>query len=341
LTNKRLLFGHDEAIVNSIRTLLSGRDLPLYRIMSYQFGWVNEDGREQTSNGFPLVHGELCMEVAKALSARREVALSHAAAIELSHKFWQVHVDVADGNPDRNGRPSVWWTWGPAQAINAGDGMHAMARLALFKLRDLGVHSEQIAASVGVLDAAIVLLCEGEYLEISFQERPVVAIDNYLEMAERRSGALMGCASRLGVRAAQLDDSIIGDGLQAFGSHLGLVRHIVDDYALFWGLGERDQTQQGRLQSKKKTLPVVHALTHGGATTKRRIGEIYMKRILEPTDADHLSELLDEAGSRQFTLDTANRFHSKASQALIDLGLNDSGSGLKSALGELAEVPKS
>jgi geranylgeranyl diphosphate synthase type I len=178
-------------------------------------------------------------------------------------------------------------------------------------------------------------------LEISFQEQPVVAIDSYLEMAERRSGALMGCASRLGVCAAQIDDRIIGNGLQAFGSYLGLVRHIVGDHALFWGTGERDQIQQGRLQSKKKTLPVVHALTHGGAAMKRRIGEIYMKRILEPTDADYLSELLDEAGSRQFTLDTANQFRSKASQTLIELGLNGSDSGLKSALDELAEVPKS
>ena len=52
----------------------------------------------------------------------------------MSLAFLQIHDDVQSGSPQRAGRDTVWWKWGPAQAINAGDGMYAMARVALFRL---------------------------------------------------------------------------------------------------------------------------------------------------------------------------------------------------------------
>ena len=61
-------------------------------------------------------------------------ALPAATAVEFVHHFSLIHDDIQNGNPDRDRRPAVWWHWGPGQAINAGDGLHALARLALFRL---------------------------------------------------------------------------------------------------------------------------------------------------------------------------------------------------------------
>ena len=56
-----------------------------------------------------------------------DVALPAAAAVELVQGFTEIHDDVQGGIPTRDGRDAVWWVWGPAQAINAGDGMHGWA----------------------------------------------------------------------------------------------------------------------------------------------------------------------------------------------------------------------
>ena len=60
-----------------------------------------------------------------------ERALPAAAAVELLHGFSLLHDDVEDGSERRRGRKAVWTFAGVPQAINAGDGMHTLAHLAL------------------------------------------------------------------------------------------------------------------------------------------------------------------------------------------------------------------
>ena len=309
-------------------------------MMAYQFGWVDENGNQSEAAPAPLVHGRFCLEVAETLGGDPRTALPYAVAIELLHNFLQIHVDVEDGNTERQGRPSVWWAWGPAQAINAGDGMHAMARLALFQLSGLGVPPASVTASLRILDEATVQLCEGEYLDITFQEKPRVSVDEYLDMASRRSGALMGCAARLGAFSAGEGGDRAVIPLEQFGTQLGLAGHIISDHTLIWGRGGRDQAQQGRLASKKKNLPVVHALSSGEPAMKRRIGELYMKRILDTTDIEALAGLLDAAGSEQFTLAAVEQTRARAEDALLSAGLDEAAVGrLRAALDELAPAP--
>ena len=64
----------------------------------------------------------------------------------------------------RGERETVWWKWGPAQAINAGDGMHALARLALFGLQDAGLSAGSTFRAVQILDEAGLRTCEGRFL---------------------------------------------------------------------------------------------------------------------------------------------------------------------------------
>ena len=97
-----------------------------------------------------------------------------------------IHNDIEDGNTERAGRPSVWWNWGPAQAINAGDGMHAMARLALFGLSEKDVDPKRVASAIRALDEAAVKICEGEYADIANQERMSMTVASYLEMVDDR-----------------------------------------------------------------------------------------------------------------------------------------------------------
>ena len=109
---------------------------------------------------------------------------------EFLHQSMTVHEDMQMGDPRPNGRASVWWVWGPAQSINVGDGLHAMARLATLSLEAQGLSPEETLATVRLLDDAALRFYEGQFLELSFQERieerenhvlpRVIAIDDAL-----------------------------------------------------------------------------------------------------------------------------------------------------------------
>src|SRR5205823_13118192 len=79
----------------------------------------------------------LCTLVYEAITGDPSAALPAAAAIELVHNFTLIHDDIEDQDPARHHRPTVWSVWGVPQAINAGDGMFAVSRLALQRLRGL------------------------------------------------------------------------------------------------------------------------------------------------------------------------------------------------------------
>jgi geranylgeranyl diphosphate synthase type I len=249
-----------------------------------------------------------------------EATVPYAVSLEILHNFTLIHEDVEDGNTERNGRPSVWWTWGPAQAINAGDGMHAMARMSLFELVESGEPIEKISEAVRALDLATVSICEGEYVDITMQEQITLSVDRYLKMVDERSGSLFG-ASAL-VAAIALDMPEQSEALSRFGRISGAARQIAADYVLFWGGEDRDAVQHGRLLTKKKSLPVVHAIATASPTLKRRLGDIYVQRVIDPAKVGEITEILDEAGSKEFTLEVIERLLTEAADSLAGTGLD-------------------
>ena len=126
---------HAESIEMELKSAVTGRgELALYRMMAQHMGWLDELGEPVESRADLRVHPTLCVLACEALGGEPASAMPAAAAVELVFRSSQIHGDIQDGVPERYGRPTVWWTWGPAQAINAGDGMHALARLSLLRL---------------------------------------------------------------------------------------------------------------------------------------------------------------------------------------------------------------
>lgn len=311
-----------DALEKSLKDFVSSRELPLYRMMSFQLGWVDENGEPAVMPPPTRLHGQFALAVAAALGSDASAVAPYATAVELLHNFALIHEDVEDGNTERNGRPSVWWTWGPAQAINAGDGMHAMARLALFSLTDQGERHEKVSTAVQALDRATVLLCEGEYLDITFQEQLALSPEKHLHMVSSRTGALFGCATETaGIAAGRSGEEAAA--LFRFGQLAGTARQVAIEHSLFWGREKPDQVQYGRLLAKKKNLPVSHALATASPSVKRRLGELYMQRVIDPARAGEIKELLEEAGSREYTEETVRRLISEAGDAVTAITADD------------------
>ena len=201
-----------------------------------------------------------------------------AAGIELVYNFTLVHGDVQSGRPDAVDRPSIWWVWGPAQAINAGDGLHALGRTTTMRLAQRGVPPQQVLQAVQSLDRACLVLCEGQYMDLEFQDRILVTADNYLDMVSRKTGALTGCSAEAGALAAGSGRDCCAR-FRDFGATLGMAWQISRDVQDLWGRQGDAMTASNVLQ-KKKSLPLIHALETAPVATKRELGNIYLKRVL-------------------------------------------------------------
>lgn len=316
-----VLAGLQEPIEAELRSLISTRQEPLYRMMEYALGWVEQDLTPRPGPGPLRLHASLCLLTGQVLGTTVPQALPAAAAVELVQHYSLVHDDIRDGNPDRDGRPTVWWLWGPAQAINAGDGLDALARLALLGLGSRGMGPERVLSAAGLLDRASLCLCEGQYQEANFQEQLQVSGTAYLRMAENRAGALMGCALELGALVARVDEPRLPH-YQKAGQKLGLALQIQRDLWELWG-GAQGKSPAGELLNKKKSLPVVYALETAPAQTKRELGTFYLKRVLDPKDVPRVLELLDAAGSRRYCQEEVERAKQEALGALAQAGLAD------------------
>lgn len=306
-----------------LQDIVNSRSVPLYRMMAYHMGWNDAQGLTDTPVYKDRVHGVLSLLACMAVGGELEMALPAAAAVELLDNFTEIHDDIQSGNPQRENRDAVWWVWGPAQAINAGDGMHALARLALFRLLDRKVSPETTFKAVQFMDEASLDTCEGRFLDLEAQERIDLSVDAYLKMARGKTGSLLSCAMKLGALVGSGDDSVI-EAFDTCGSKLGVAMQIRADLREIWGDGT-DAAPSAEVMNKKKLLPVVYALEKATISEKRQMGDIYFKRVLEPQDVVKLRELLESLGVRDACQDMAEQYFSDALNALDMQGVSPEG----------------
>ena len=320
-----------QGVEAELRDVFEGREGFLYNLLRYHLGWVDQQGQPEDGGTALHFQGAVALVACEALGSDFQAALPASAGVELVHHFTLVHGEVQAGRAESVDRPGIWWVWGPAQAINAGDGLHALGRAAMMRLSARGLPADRVLRAVRSLDQACLLLCEGQYMDLEFQDQMMVNSGPFLDMVSRKAGALTGAAAEAGALAAGADDAHC-QALHTVGVKLGSAWQIARDIDDFWG--ERgDAVTASNIIARKKSLPVVHALEHGSVAAKRELGAIYMKRVLETEDTARLVSILEETGSRVAANETGRRMAEQGLAAASDAGI--SGDGLD-ALRELA-----
>ena len=148
----------------------------------------------------------VCLRCCEAVGGDWRAALPAAAALELLHNFTLIHDDVEDESRQRHGRETLWSLWGQAQAINAGDGMFALAQVALIRLRDQGQPPARVLRANQMLAEATLRLCEGQHRDLAGANERGLAAGNereitpedYLEMIEGKTAALLAASAGIG-----------------------------------------------------------------------------------------------------------------------------------------------
>ena len=286
---------HYSSMVDTeLERVIADRDLPLYSMMKYHLGWLDSEG--MPSAAAPRNLGALCLASSVSLGGPAERALPTAAAIEFVQNFCEIHDDIQSGKVGRNDRDSVWWKWGPAQAINAGDGMHALARLALFGLHEHGVGAEGVFEAVKLLDNAGLETCEGRFFDLEAQERLDITSDAYLKMASAKTGSLYACAMEFGALACDAI-SETRSAMSNSGRNLGIAVQIAEDLRQLTSTMDAESPPSDDFMNKKKLYPVVKAFEMASASERRALGDHYFKRVLEPSDVRRISVIVNDLGA--------------------------------------------
>jgi geranylgeranyl diphosphate synthase type I len=293
-----LLRRHREAVLAEMKALLAGRGAPLYGMMRYHLGLAGPRGEPTAARAGKMLRPALCLLSCEAVGGQRRRAVPAAAAIELIHNFTLIHDDIEDASQSRHGRDTVWRVWGEARAINAGDGMFALAHLALHRLLDGGVAAAQVLEAARLLDEATLALCEGQHLDLEFEERLDVTCDDYLTMVSGKTAALMGAATSVGALVGGASQDVVG-AFKEFGSSLGLAFQIRDDVLGIWG----DAVETGKpagddIVARKKSFPVACALERASEDDGRSLRDIYGAGTVSPEGVAEVLAVLERCDAR-------------------------------------------
>jgi geranylgeranyl diphosphate synthase type I len=281
------------AIEQSILRLLEHKPDGLYQMVRYHFGWSDEQGRPLPRALGKAIRPTLCLLACEATGGAWERALPAAAALELVHNFSLIHDDIQDGDQERHHRPTVWAQWGQAQAINAGDAAFALSGVAVQQLREQGFPDETVLHIWQLLNVATLRLVEGQYLDLTFEQRLDVTVEEYLGLIGRKTGALIETAAHIGALLGTNDSTFISH-LRWYGQALGLAFQIGDDLLGIWGTpAETGKPVAADIRRRKKSLPIIYALQGASPWDKARLAALYQQREQTTFTDEEVQRILD------------------------------------------------
>ncbi|MPZ12907.1 MAG: polyprenyl synthetase family protein [Chloroflexi bacterium] len=289
----------------------------LYDMLRYHLGWLDDAAVPNPGSTGKRLRPVLCLLAAESVGGDWCSALPAAVAVELVHKFTLVHDDIQDASPLRWHRETVWMKWGTAQAINVGDALLIVAEQALTETPPTLSPGTTLGA-LRILNRACRAVCEGQYLDLRWEHRPAVSVEDYLRMIDRKTARLFACAAELGALCAGASIEA-QEACRRYGSALGMAFQAVDDVLGAWGL----ETETGKssdldVSRRKKTLPVVLGLAAPPSPHADRLRDLFaMDRELTVDETAEATRILEDLGAREQAASMARQFREEAFSHLV------------------------
>ena len=219
----------------------------------------------------------LCAACAEACGAPRAAALFPAAAVECLHTYTLIHDDLPcmDDDDLRRGVPTCHKVYGEAIALLAGDALQALAfelaaqtpGAALDVVRELA----DAAGSVGVVGGQVEDML-GEHLP------PDEARLRFIQ--QHKTGDLIVCACRMGVRAAGGSPAALA-AATSYAAALGEAFQIADDLLNETSTAEQLGKAVGTDAAREKTTAVS---VYGLDGAKKRLRELVAEALAALAD---------------------------------------------------------
>jgi geranylgeranyl diphosphate synthase, type II len=235
-------------------------------------------------------------------------ALYPAMAIEVFHNFTLVHDDIMDNAPLRRGKETVYKKWNSNIAILAGDTMFAMAYQYAVK-----TDPELIPDILGVFSQAAIEVCEGQQLDMNFENLELVTIDDYLNMIRLKTAVLLGASLKIGAITAMADAQSIKD-IYDFGIHLGIAFQLKDDLLDVYGNEQKfGKMSGGDIAANKKTYLYLKALELADIQQREELSLLYKTQPENPEEKIvRVKEIFNSLQIENYVSNVMEEFYEKS-----------------------------
>ncbi len=237
-----------------------------------------------------------------------------AAALELFHNFTLLHDDIMDNADVRRGRASIHSKWGANTAILSGDAMMIWAYRLLEGVPNLGKVLHEF-------NKLAIEVCEGQQMDMDFEDRGDVSLDEYMEMIRLKTAVLIAGAAKIGAIVAGASEKDC-EAVYEYGVQLGLAFQLQDDYLDTYGTPEvLGKNIGGDIAEAKKTFLTITAMNEAGEATRRAIlntfsdhGHSLAQRVAR------MKTIYNSLDVPAITLGAVERHLSAAAKALDSIG---------------------
>jgi geranylgeranyl diphosphate synthase type I len=266
-----------------------------------------EASRHLVDSGGKRLRPSMLLIAAEACGGDVSLLYPAAVSIELIHNFTLIHDDIMDNADVRRGQQAVHKLWGESGAILAGDTLYSKA------FQVLGMTTarpELILGAMNMLSRTCTDICEGQWLDLEFEERERVSEGEYMEMIEKKTGVLYGASACMGALLAGASEEKVR-AMDEFGRMTGMGFQLQDDVIDLTAPEKvSGKRRGGDLIEGKKTLIMIHAFANDVKV------DVFGRKDATPEQIEKAILVLQKSGSIEYARSRAEEMVIKGKQAL-------------------------
>ena len=248
-----------------------------------------------------------------------EEAINPAIGVEVFHNFSLVHDDIMDEAPLRRGKSPVHIKWNLNMGVLSGDIMFAQANSLIS-----GCFPHHVKEVVQLYNKTAIEVCEGQDLDLEFEKRENVSIEEYIEMIRLKTAVLVACALKIGaiIGNANLNDSEL---IYDFGINLGVAFQIHDDILDIYGNQQAFGKQVGGdIIEGKHSVLLIAAKTQSNKEQLLKINELLNNSSLaNDKKVQEVTNIYNQLNVKEIASLMQDQYYKKALNAIEQLTLSE------------------
>lgn len=247
--------------------------------------------------------------------------INPALAVEVFHNFTLMHDDIMDEAPIRRGKPTVHEKWNNTVAILSGDTMMVKAYDQL-----LTGPQDSLFSAIQKFNKCAVEVCEGQQLDMNFEEYETVTEEQYIEMIRLKTAVLLGFSLEYGGLLAGMKEDELGK-LHAIGEKAGIGFQLMDDLLDVYGDKAKFGKQVGGdIVSNKKTYLLIKALELANETQRKELDRWLSAKDFDISEkVEAIKNIYEELDIFELTQGKMNEYYDEAFSLLDGLDAREEG----------------
>ena len=238
-------------------------------------------------------------------------AMPQALALEVFHNFTLLHDDIMDEAPLRRNQETVHTKWNVNTGILSGDAMLIKAYQLLSATAP--VYLPEILT---LFNDTAIGVCEGQQMDMEFEERENVTVPEYLEMIRLKTAVLLACALKTGSIIGGAGNETV-EQMYEIGENLGLAFQLQDDILDAFGSAKIGKRKGGDIISNKKTFLLIRAQELATGKNLEELNHwLSVKEFDEEEKVKSVLRIFTDLNIQKLSTDEMNKYSHKASVLL-------------------------